>query len=243
MGAGVRSNDYFPRTPQNRDGRRFRIVAGSVAAVVVMLVAFPIALSSGGEGGQPQNATMAMGNPRMTYEAALSQYEATINPLNAAIATATAGISIDNQRLQSDATIYNTNEAGIGCSFNLTHHGYFADCALGEDLTAQSAVVDERAADVARREHVAQQTTSIQTIVSAITVFVQELDTIPWPSSVASVVSTLTQNLSQYREAYAKAEVGLAYNQPMSAYSQSLAANGSAVTAQLIKMSAALHIP
>jgi len=207
-----------------------------------MLIAFPIALSSGGDGVQPQNATKATVNLTMTYEAALSQYEATVNPLSAAIAAATAAITIDDQRLQSDATIYSNNEAGVGCSFNLTHHGYFADCALGEDLTAQSAVADERAADVSRQEHVSQQIKSIQTIESAITVFVQELDSIPWPSSVAPVVSDLTQQLSLYREAYAKAELGLADGQPISAYSQSITANGSAVTAPLIDMSTALHI-
>jgi len=207
-----------------------------------MLIAFPIALSSGGDGVQPQNATKATVNLTMTYEAALSQYEATVNPLSASIAPATAAITIDDQRLQSDATIYSNNEAGVGCSFNLTHHGYFADCALGEDLTAQSAVADERAADVSRQEHVSQQIKSIQTIESAITVFVQELDSIPWPSSVAPVVSDLTQQLSLYREAYAKAELGLADGQPISAYSQSITANGSAVTAPLIDMSTALHI-
>ncbi len=206
-----------------------------------MLIAFPIALGSGGDGGQPQNATIATGNLTMTYEAALSQYETALTPLSAAIATATAAIRIDNQRLQSDATMYSNNEAGVGCSFNLTHHGYFADCALGEDLTAQSAVADERAADAARQEHVSQQIKSIQTIESAITVFVQELDSIPWPTSVAPVASSLTQDLSQYREAYAKAELGLAESQPISAYSQSIAANGSAVTAQLIYMST--HAP
>jgi len=208
-----------------------------------MLVAFPIALSSGGDGGQPQNATKATVNPTRTYEAAFSQYEAAVNALSAAIATATAGIRIDNQRLQSDATIYRSNEAGVGCSFNLTHHGYFTSCALGEDLTAQSAADDERAAATARKENVSQQIKSIQTIESAITVFVQELESIPWPSSVAPVVSNLTQHLSQYREAYAKAGIGLAYSQPVSAYSQSITANGSAVTAQLINMSTALHIP
>ncbi len=226
-----------------RTGGGFGSIAGSVAAVVVMLAAFPIALSSGGDGGQPQNATVAKVNLTMTYEAALSQYEAAVNPLSAAIATATTDIRIDDERLQSDATIYSSNEAGVGCSFNLTHHGYFTSCALGEDLTAQSAVEDERSADVARREAVSTQIKSIQTIESVISVFIQELDSIIWPSSVAPVASDLTQHLSQDREAYAKAEFGLAYGQPISAYTQSITANGSAVTAQLINMSTALHIP
>jgi len=239
----VRSNEYFPRTPQSKDGRRVRIFVGSAALLAVMLGVFPTALSSGGDGGRPQSAISTTVDPARTYEAALSQYNADWSPLSAAIATATTAIRIDNERLQSDATIYNSNEAGVGCSFNLTHHGYFTSCALGEDLTAQSALDDERAADKARKEDVSQQIKSVQTIESAIGTFVQELDGITWPSSVAPVASNLTQHLSQYREAYAKAEFGLAYGQPISAYSQSLSALESATTVQLINIATALHIP
>ena len=239
----MRSNEYFPRTPQSKDGRRFRVVAGSVVAVVVMLVAFPVALSSGGHEGQLQNATRTTVTATRTYEAALSQYETAINPLTAAIATATAGIRIDNERLQSDATVYSGNEAGVGCSFNLTHHGYFTHCALGEDLTAQSAADDERAADMTRKEDVSKQIESIQTIQSAISVFIQELDGVTWSSSVVPVASNLTQDLIQYKEAYAKAEFGLAYGQPVSAYSPTITALGSAVTTELTDMATALHIP
>ena len=238
----MRSNEYFPGTRQIKDGRRFRIVAGSVVATIVTLVAFPIPLSSVGREGQLQNATTSTVNPTTTYEAALSQYHTAADPLSAAIATATAGIRLDNERLQSDATTYSSNDAGVGCFFNLTHHGYFTSCALGKYQTALSALEDEKAAEVAKKEDVSRQIESIQTIQSAISVFVQELDSVTWPSSVAPVVSNLTKLLSQYEEAYAKAEFGLAHGQMISAYSQSITANGSAVTAQLINMSTALHI-
>jgi hypothetical protein len=237
----VRSRNYFPRTRQSEDRRKTRIVVGSVAALAVLLIAFPSALSLSGD--ESRNALTRTVNPAKTYEAFLSQYEAAWRPLSAAITTATAAVTIQDQRLQSDAATYSSNEYGVGCRPNIVNPGYYKSCLSGEDQDAQSAVDDERAAAVAKKEDLAQQIESIDTMESAINVFVQELNSVSWPPSVAPVESNLTQSLDQYGESYAKAGVGLSYGQPLSAYSQSISAVESTATTQLTDMATALHIP
>jgi hypothetical protein len=237
----VRSKNYFPQTRQIEDKRKVRIVVGSVAALAVLLIAFPSALSSSGD--ESKNVVTTKVNPAKTYRAFLSQYDAAWRPLSAAITSATAAVTIDDERLQSDATTYTNNVYGVGCRPNIINPGYYKSCVSGEDQTAQSALDDERSAGVAKREDLSQQIKNIETMESAISVFVQELNSVTWPSSVAPVESSLTQSLDDYREAYGKAQVGLSYDQLLSAYSENISAAQSTTTTELTDMATALHIP
>ncbi len=237
----MRSRNYFPRTRQIEDKRKVKIVVGSVAALAVLLIAFPSALSSSGD--ESKNVATTTLNPAKTYEAFLSQYDVAWRSLSAAIISATDAVTIDDERLQNDATAYTNNEYGVGCRPNIVNPGYYKSCVSGEDQTAQSALDDEKSASVAKREDLSQQIKSIETMESAIIVFVQELNSVTWPSSVAPVESSLTQSLDDYRETYGKAEVGLSYNQPFSAYSENISAAQSTTTTQLSQMSTALRTP
>ena len=88
-----------------------------------------------------------------------------------------------------------------------------------------------------------KQIRSVQQIDTAITAFVQQLDGIPWPSSVSPVPSNVTHALSDERSTYVQVAADLASGKSISADSQTIAAAMSAVATQLINMASALGIP
>jgi len=159
---------------------------------------------------------------------------------NAVITSAGADITIQEEHIQNDVTTYNNNEAGNGCSGNESD---FASCLAGEQQTAQGDLVQENVAARAEKADVTEQIRSVQQIETAIAAFIQQLDGIPWSSSVLPVLSNLTHALTDDGTTYQKVATDLAGGKPFSADSQSIAVAGSAVATQLTNMASALGIP
>ncbi len=142
---------------------------------------------------------------------------------NAVITSAGADITIQEEHIQNDVTTYNNNEAGNGCSGNESD---FASCLAGEQQTAQGDLVQENVAARAEKADVTEQIRSVQQIETAIAAFIQQLDGIPWSSSVLPVLSKLTHALTDDGTTYQKVATDLAGGKPFSADSQSIAVGG-----------------
>ena len=228
---------------QSKDRRKAaRVIVGSGAALVIVLVVFPDVLGNESHPDQGPNTTtttMSLSDVRSTYEAALSEYNTAFVIPNAAIATAAADITKQEGRIRTDVSNYNYNESGRGCSGSPT---YFDSCLSNEQVTAQSALGDENAATLAEKADVTKQVRSVQQIETAITAFVQQLDGIPWPSSVSLVPLSLTRALNDSNGTYAQVAIDLASGKAFSADSQTIAAVESRIAAQLGTMASALGI-
>jgi hypothetical protein len=233
-------------SPSRQRGNRrkaARVIAGSGAALVIVLVVFPDVLGSERHPDQGPNTTtttMSLSDVQSTYEAVRSEYATALVSPNAAIATATVDITKQEGRIRSDVSTYNYNESGGGCSGSAT---YFDSCVSNEQVTAQSALGDENAATLAEKADVTTQIKSVQQIETAITAFVQQLDGIPWPSSVSLEPLSLTRALSDSRGTYAQVAIDLAHDKAISTDSQAIAAAEARVATQLGAMASALGVP
>lgn len=236
----MRSSPYR----RSKDRRKAaRIIVGSGAALVIVLVVFPDVLGTGSHPDQDQNTTtttMSLSDIQRTYQAVLSEYDMAFVSPNAVIAAASTDITTQEARIRSDVSVYNYNESGGGCSGNPT---YFESCVSNEQVTAQSALGDENTATLDEKADVTKQIKSVQQIETAITSFAQQLDGIPWPSSVSLVPLNLTHALSDSRATYAQVAIDLANGKAFSTDSQSIAAAESRVATQLSSMASALGIP
>jgi hypothetical protein len=234
----------FSLSRQNRDRRKTaRVIVGSGAALVIVLVVFPDVL--GGErhphqGQSTTTTTMSLSDVQSTYAAVLSEYNMALVSPNAAIVTATVDITKQEVRIRSDQSAYNYNESGGGCSGSPT---YLESCLSNEQVTAQSALGDENAATLAEKADVTTQIKSVQQIETAITAFVQQLDGIPWPTSVSLEPLSLTRALSDSRGTYAQVAIDLAHDKAISTDSQAIAAAEARVATQLGAMASALGVP
>jgi hypothetical protein len=182
---------------------------------------------------------MSLSGIQSTYEAVFSEYNATLVASDAVIAAAGTDITSQEERIQNDVKTYNGNASGSGCSGNASD---FDSCLANEQLTAQTALGDENAAKRTMKADVTKQIRSVQQIEAAITAFVQQADTITWPSSVAPVVSDVTQALGDERSTYVQVAADLASGKPFSADSQTIATAESAVANQLTSMASALGV-
>ena len=244
----MRSRDYFPPSRQSRDRRRtFWIIVGILAALAVVLVLFPGALSNSGHPHNREETTttaITLSHVSRTYEAVLSQYDAAFVSPNVAIASATADIAKQEQRAaQNDASSYTFHKSGSECSGDVLDPGQYQTCLNGEHLSADSVLSDENAANQAKNADVSRQVTSVQEIEAAISAFAQELQDTTWPSSVSPAVTSLEEALSAYQRTYAQSATDLNDGQPISANSQAVSAAASAVNTELGDMATTLGIP
>lgn len=88
-----------------------------------------------------------------------------------------------------------------------------------------------------------QEETDDQQIATAMSTFVQQLDSITWPTVAVTAASDLAQDLSNERNDYSQEATDLADSQPLSADNDAVTADSSAVTTQEINLATALQIP
>jgi hypothetical protein len=253
-----RTNDGQAPRPRGRhrqqkksSKRNWLFAAGAAVVAVVVLVVVvggsgsktpgsPVALTGG--------ATATTVNPlpavASAYEGYLNQATAAMNPLNTAVNAEGVDITKQDERAESDATTYTTDEFGGGCTGDISDYTAYDSCVSQEEQAAASALSDENAANAAGRTDQQQQANQDQQEEGDISTFVQQLDSISWPSSVEDVASNLEQALSNDRDVLAQDATDLAdaQNFSISADNEALSTATSDVSTELINMATALGI-
>ena len=114
------------------------------------------------------------------FIAALKQPGAEINQAN-------ADIQEQNNRISADQTTQQNNEFGGGC--NAGDYNNYSSCLSQEEQAAANASSDETAARAAAKNDENQLGAAYQQSEGAISTFVAQVDSIPWPTrSLAGVL-------------------------------------------------------
>jgi hypothetical protein len=162
---------------------------------------------------------------------------------NAAIGAASADITKQEERYQSDETTYLNNLSGLGCTIDPNNFSAYSTCTSQHEQAAQTAQADQNAALAAQHSDVASEITSDQQIAGAISTYVAQLDSITWPSAAVSVAANLTQDLSYLRDAHSQSATDLADGSSVTQDNDNITTYSSEVTTQAINLATALGIP
>ena len=175
------------------------------------------------------------------FEQYANAYTASVKVPDAAIAAANADITKQDDRLTSDQTTVQNNEFGTGCGAGDPN---FSSCYSQEQQTAAMAQTDETAAQTALKNDAGQIETADQQAQNVISTFVQQLDAIAWPTSLAHQDSSqLEQSLTNERDAANREATDYLNDFSTTQDNQDIATAISQEQTEVINLATALGIP
>jgi hypothetical protein len=177
------------------------------------------------------------------YERYRSGFALSGNAPHAAIVAVDADITKQNERVASDQTTITNNQLGTGCTPG--DPNYLA-CDSQEQQTAASALTDETAAQAALKNDGVQLSAADQQWVGVISTFVQQLDSIAWPTSLsrqdaAGLEQTLTDMRGVFNQESSDLDNDIYAN--LAQDNQQGATDNSDLQTEAINLSTALGIP
>ena len=199
-----------------------------------------VAASSGNTGNTGNGQSALLTSAASAYQTDFQQFVSVFNTPNTATGNASADITKQQERIQNDSTTVSNGAGADSCNLNDSN---YESCLSQAQQTENNAESDETAAQTAENNDVSQEETDDQQIATAMSTFVQQLDSITWPTVAVTAASDLAQDLSNERNDYSQEATDLADSQPLSADNDAVTADSSAVTTQEINLATALQIP
>ena len=176
------------------------------------------------------------------YKQYLAEYADGVQRPAAAIGADNADIAKQASRISSDETTYQSNAFGTGC--NIGDYTTYSSCISQEQQAAAAAQADDTAAIAAARTDHSQVETSDQQIENVISTFVQQLDSLVWPTSTSRQdASQLAQSLTNLRTDYGQEATDQLNDLPLTQDNQAMSSDGSDIQTEVINLSTALGIP
>jgi hypothetical protein len=179
---------------------------GLTAAVVVLLVVVGVVMShrsspsptSTASQSGTSNTVNALHVVAVQYQQYRAEFIAALKQPGAEINQANADIQEQNNRISGDQTTQQNNEFGGGC--NAGDYNNYSSCLSQEEQAAANASSDETAARAAAKNDENQLGAAYQQSEGAISTFVAQVDSIPWPTSLTRRdASQLEQSWTNYR--------------------------------------------
>lgn len=223
-------------------------VTGVVVVVVLLLVA-GIVMSHGSSSPKTSTSsppTSNTVNPIQVVASQVKQYateytNGTQAPI-AAITAANADIAKQADRVSTDQTTYQNNEFGTGCS--VANETAYLSCVSEEQQTAANAQTDETAAIATAKGDHSQAEVADQQMENVISTFVQQLDSVAWPTSTSRQdAAQLAQSLTNLRTDYSQEDTDQLNDLPLTQDNQAMDTDGSDIQTESINLATALGIP
>ncbi|MGP8064519.1 MAG: hypothetical protein ACLP5O_18485 [Acidimicrobiales bacterium] len=222
------------------------VAAGVVVGALLLVVGIVMSHGSPPKTSASSPPTSSTVNPIQVAASQFKQYEneyaASVQAPVAALTADDADIAKQADRISTDQTAYQNNEFGSGC--NAGDYANYLSCVSQDQQTAAAAQADETAAIAAAKNDHSQAETADQQMENVISTFVQQLDSLVWPTSTSRQdAAQLAQSLTNLRTDYSQEATDQLNGLPLTQDNQAMATDGSDIQTEAINVSTVLGIP
>ena len=238
-----------PQTHSDESKRKWTLAAVG-AVVVVLLLIGGIAMMSHGSSPKASVASPPTSNAVNAIELAANQYRqyesefaSNATAPIAAITAANADVTKQDDRIANDQTTYQNNEFGSGC--DAADYNNYPSCVAQEQQTAAGAQADETAAQASLKADANQVRTADQQAETVISTFVQQLDSIAWPTSgaIRQDAGQLAQSFTDLRTAFGQEGTDILNGLSVAQDNQAISSTDSDIQTEGVNLATALGIP